>query len=108
MTVNELKDMSLKEKNLLQQMNKLEQINLEFKLSTGYHSFITLGINVMTTIVSFLHLAGVVNRGGCGLSQQDLSRFQNAHEAHGLHVYWQAEETHKGRKLTLKSSALLL
>lgn len=55
----------------------------------------------MTTIASLLHLAGVVNRGGCAVSQHDLHFFQNAHEAHGLHVYWQAEETYEGRKLSL-------
>lgn len=62
----------------------------------------------MTTIVSFLHSAGAVNRGGGAISQHDLCFFQNAHEAHGLHVYWQAEETQEGRKLTLKASAVLL
>lgn len=58
-----------------------------------------LACNLMTTIVSFLHLAGVVNRGACAISQEDLHFFQNTHEAHGLHVYWQAEEAYKGRKL---------
>lgn len=62
----------------------------------------------MTWIVSFLHLAGVVNKGGCAISQQDLHVLQNTREAHGLHVCWQAEEMLEGRTLTLKSSALLL
>lgn len=33
--------------------------------------------------------------------------FKNAHKAHGLYFYWEAEETYEGRKLSLKSSALL-
>lgn len=85
-------------------MNKLEESNLNFTVFAGYHSFMTLG----KLFVRFLHLAGVDNRGGCTVSQHDLRFIQNALESHGLHVYWQAQEMYKGRKLTLKRLSLAL
>lgn len=88
----------------LQEMNKLEERNLNFTVFAGYHSFMTLG----KQFVCFLHLAGVDNRGGCAVSQHDLRFIQNPHEAHGLHVYWQAQEMYKRRKLTLKKLSLAL
>lgn len=75
-------------KNLLQQINKLQQINLEFILFTGWHSSITLGKQFRDyNCKLFFSLAGVEKRGGCAISQKDLSFFQNAHEAHGLLMF---------------------
>lgn len=56
-----------------------------------------LANSLITLTVGFLHLSEVVNGGGCAISQQDLHFFsQNAHEAHGQHVYWQTEEMYEG------------
>lgn len=81
---------------------------VQFTVCAQRHSFITLGewsddYNCKTFTLSG---GGEKNKGDCAIRQQHF--FQNSHEAHGLHVCWQAEETHEGWKLTLNSSALQL
>lgn len=94
----------------LQQMNKTQERNVLFTIFTGYHGFITLGKQSDDySCKPFTLSGGGEHRGCCAISQQDLHFFQTTHEAHGLHVYWQAEEAHPAKPslAVLRSSMLM-
>lgn len=77
-----------------------------FAIFAGYRSFITLGKQFDNNNC----MPFTLSRGGeeRGLCNQPTGLLPNTREAHGLPIYWQAEETYKGRKLILKGSALQL
>lgn len=64
---------------------------------TGYHSFITLGKQVDEYNCELFTLSrGGEQRGVVQSANMTCAFSKNAHEAHGPHVYWQAENVRGG------------